>query len=115
MTSIQIKNINNPYQKSSFRAQIPQIAINYKEQGNEYLKFNDFDKAIECYNKAISYSSDYADAWFSIPEVDFFGNTNGGEPLTDNQISLTAGQTVTIAVADWAYGTAGITFTATIA
>ena len=66
MTSIQIKNINNPYQKSSFRAQIPQIAINYKEQGNEYLKFNDFDKAIECYNKAISYSSDYADAYFNL-------------------------------------------------
>ena len=63
----------------------------------------------------LTFSSDYADAWFSIPEVDFFGNTNGGEPLTDNQISLTAGQTVTIAVADWAYGTAGITFTATIA
>ncbi len=66
MTSIQIKNINNPYQKSSFRAQIPQIAINYKEQGNEYLKFNDFDKAIECYNKAISYSSDYANAYFNL-------------------------------------------------
>ncbi len=63
----------------------------------------------------LTFSSDYEDAWFSIPEVDFFGNTNGGEPLTDNQISLTAGQTVTIAVADWAYGTAGITFTATIA
>lgn len=68
MTSIQLKNnFNiNTYQANSFKAQANQSAINYKEQGNDYLKVNDFDKAIECYNKSISISPNYADAYFNL-------------------------------------------------
>lgn len=68
MTSIQIKNfnINKNILASSFRAGISQAAINYKEQGNEYLKNNDFDKAIDCYNRAISIAPEYTDAYFNL-------------------------------------------------
>lgn len=66
----------------------------------------------------LTFSSDNADAWFSIP-VEQSPMLGGGivpsDPLENNQIALTAGQTVTIAVGDLNYGTAGITFTATIA
>lgn len=69
LTSIQLKintNTKPTYQNKSFKALIPQNAINYKEQGNEYLKTNNFDKAIECYNKALSISPEYADAYFNL-------------------------------------------------
>lgn len=66
MTSIQIKQINNLYSKNSFKSQPPQQAVQYKELGNEYLKVNDFDRAIECYNKSIALASDYTDAYFNL-------------------------------------------------
>lgn len=66
MTSFQIKNINTFYKTNSFGARVTQSAVQYKEQGNEYLKFNNFDKAIECYKKAINLSPEYADAYFNL-------------------------------------------------
>lgn len=68
MTSIQLKNYNisKTQQSSSFKAGVSKTAIDYKEQGNEFLKFNNFDKAIECYKKSISLAPNYADAYFNL-------------------------------------------------
>ncbi len=69
MTAIQLKNnfnIKNSYLTNSFKARISQQSVLLKEQGNDYLKVNNFDKAIECYNKAINLSPDYADAYFNL-------------------------------------------------
>lgn len=66
MTSIQLKINNINYKNNSFRAGISQSAIQQKEKGNDYLKINDFDKAISCYNKAIELSPEYADAYFNL-------------------------------------------------
>lgn len=62
-------NINNKSHVSSFKAILSQKAIAYKEQGNEYLKENNFDKAIECYNNAIKDSPEYSDAYFNLGKV----------------------------------------------
>ena len=66
MASLNISN--NSYTKisGSFRAAVSAQAETYKEQGNEYLKMNELDKAIECYNKAISISPKFAEAYFNL-------------------------------------------------
>ena len=70
MTSLAINynnfNVINKKHVESFKALVSQKAVKYKEQGNEYLKVNNFDKAIECYNNAIKESPNYADAYFNL-------------------------------------------------
>lgn len=68
----------------------------------------------------VTFTSDNADAAFSIPEQGFFG-LQGGMPFENNQLTVVAGETYTIAVENYAYDgegnrdTTAITFTATIA
>ena len=68
----------------------------------------------------VTFTSDNADAAFSIPEQGFFG-LQGGMPFENNQLTVVAGETYTIAVENYARDgegereTTGVTFTATIA
>lgn len=69
MTSISLKGsiYNNKIQPNkAFSAAKNQRANNYKEQGNEFLKYNDLDKAIECYKHAIELNPQFADAYFNL-------------------------------------------------
>ena len=68
----------------------------------------------------VTFTTDNADAAFSIPEYGFFG-LQGGMPFENNQLTVVAGETYTIAVENFARDGEGerdttpITFTATIA
>jgi tetratricopeptide (TPR) repeat protein len=41
-------------------------AAELKDQGNEFFKQGDYDKALQCYGKAIEIAPDYRDAWYNI-------------------------------------------------
>ena len=41
-------------------------ATELKDQGNEFFKQGDYDKALQCYGKAIELAPDYRDAWNNI-------------------------------------------------
>lgn len=67
----------NIYQKKknngiNFNAAVSEQAISYKNKGNEHLKYNRTDKAIENYKKAISISPKYADAYFNLGKAYLF-------------------------------------------
>lgn len=69
MTSLSL--INNITSKQltgtrSFAADNRNRANEIKEQGNEFLKQNELDKAIECYLRAIAIDPNFADAYFNL-------------------------------------------------
>lgn len=64
-------NLNN-YKTQSFNASIPKKAQEFKEKGNDYLKYNELDNAIDCYKKAITISPEYADAYFNLGKTYIF-------------------------------------------
>lgn len=70
MTSVSLLNSyklnSSNATKKTFSARVPQQAALFKEQGNEFLKINEFDKAVDAYKKAISIAPTYADAYFNL-------------------------------------------------
>jgi tetratricopeptide (TPR) repeat protein len=41
-------------------------ALELKNEGNEYFKQGDYEKALQCYGKAVEIAPDYRDAWKNI-------------------------------------------------
>ncbi|MEI7433718.1 MAG: tetratricopeptide repeat protein [Methanomicrobiales archaeon] len=41
-------------------------ATELKNQGNDFFKGGDYDKALQCYGKAVELAPDYRDAWYNI-------------------------------------------------
>jgi len=72
LTSISLKNTsyninnNHAFGAEAFRAGNNQRANDLKEQGNEYLKINNLDKAVECYKQALKINPEFADAYFNL-------------------------------------------------
>lgn len=67
LTSIYLTNYSYKNNTgNSFKAKISRQADAIKERGNEYLKMNEFDKAIECYERAIKISPEFAEAYFNL-------------------------------------------------
>jgi tetratricopeptide (TPR) repeat protein len=42
------------------------LAVELKNEGNDYFKQGDYDKALQCYGKAVELVPDYRDAWNNI-------------------------------------------------
>lgn len=72
MTSISLKdslyntNPHKTFRAQTFNARNNSRANDLKEQGNEFLKYNELDKAIDCYKQAISLNPEFADAYFNL-------------------------------------------------
>lgn len=58
--------LNNCYKFQAFNAAASKKAQELKEKGNDYLKYNELDNAINCYKQAISISPEYTDAYFNL-------------------------------------------------